>query len=271
VKVFSSRIAPSTQAAMGLHRAVMLTQARRLARREHPRAGAIASALHDAALGRLPAAEREWSERIDWRRAEIPFEMASANLRENDPEASPAERLAQSWHVCRWVSIPPVWGDFLLRLVAELGPSSCLELGTGLGLSGAYEAAALELRSEGRLVTMDFHEAARIGERGFGELGLSGRVALEFGDIDETLPGVLERAAPIDYAMLDAEHTESATVRHFEAVAPHLAGGAIVVLDDITSTEGMRAAWRRVVAHPRVSLAVPLRRIGIVAVSEAPG
>ena len=119
-------------------------------------------------------------------------------------------------------------------------------------------------------MTMDFHEAARIGERGFAELGLADRVELCFGDIDETLPGVLERVAPIDYAMLDAEHTESATVRHFEAVAPHLADGAVVVLDDITATEGMRRAWQRVIAHPRVALAVPLRRIGVVAVSGAP-
>lgn len=262
----NSRIAPTTPAAMGFHRAVMLVQAGRV-NRHHPAGSAIAGALRDAALGRLPAAEREWIERIEWRRTEIPFEMAVADLRENDPSASPAARLAQSWEVCRWVSVSPVWGAFLMRLVAELGPRSCLELGTGLGLSAAYEAAALELRGEGTLVTMDFHEAARIGERGFGELGLADRTELVFGDIDETLSGVLERIAPVGYAMLDAEHTESATVRHFETIAPHLAEGAVVVLDDITATEEMRRAWQHVVAHPRVVLAVPLRRIGVVAIS----
>lgn len=267
----SSRIAPSTRAAMGLHRGVMLIQARRLARSSHPRAGAIAGALRAAALDRLSPAERELVERIDWRRARIPFEMAAADLREHDPSSTHAERLAQAWHLCRWVSIPPVWGSFLVRLVGAVAPRSCLELGTGLGLSAAYEAGALELRGEGRLVTMDFHEAARIGERGFAELELSDRVELAFGDIDETLPAVLDRVAPVDYAMLDAEHTEEATVRHFEAVAPRLADGAVVVLDDVTATEGMRRAWRRAIAHPRVGLAVPLRRIGVLAIGGRRG
>ena len=267
----NAMIAPSTAAAMGLHRALMLVQARRLAGSSHPRAGAIASALRAAALNRLPPEERELVERVEWRRAEIPFEMAAAELREHEAAATHAERLAQAWHLVRWVSIPPVWGTFLARLVAETAPRSCLELGTGLGLSAAYEAGALELRGEGRLVTMDFHEAARVAESGFAGLGIAGRVELRFGDIDETLPGVLERVAPVDYAMLDAEHTEEATTRHFEAVAPHLADGAVVVLDDITATEGMRRAWRRAIAHPRVGLAVPLRRIGVLAITGPPG
>jgi predicted O-methyltransferase YrrM len=266
----NSKIAPSTGAAMGLHRGLMLVQARRVAASSHPRAGAIADALRAAALDRLRPEEREWAERVEWRRAAIPFEMAAADLRENDPSASAAERLAQAWEVCRWVSMPSAWGAFLLRLVGTLAPRSCLELGTGLGLSAAYEGAALSLAGDGRLVTMDFHEASRIAERGFGELGLGDLVELRFGDIDDNLAAVLEEVAPVDYAMLDAEHTESATTRHFEAVLPALADGAVVVLDDITATEGMRNAWRRAIAHPRVTLAVPLRRIGVLAVSGPP-
>jgi predicted O-methyltransferase YrrM len=183
------------------------------------------------------------------------------------PDPDGATELAQAWHVARWASIPPVWGRLLTRLVRELAPRSLLELGTGLGLSGAYQGAALELNGDGRLVTLDVHEAGRIAERGFGELGLAGRIEHVPGYIDETLPGVLDRHGPVDFAFLDAEHTEAATVRHFDLVLPHLTAGAVVVLDDTNQTEEMRRAWRTVIANPRVTLAVPLRRVGVVAVA----
>jgi len=277
----SGWIAPSSPAAEGFHRALIAVQARRFATRAHPRAGAIARALDAVARDRLPGDELGWIERIEARRTEIPFEMVAANTQfalgpSSDARtaagAAPSEpddatELAQAWHVARWASIPPVWGRVLMRLVRELAPWALLELGTGLGLSGAYQGAALELNGDGRLVTLDVHAAGRIAERGFGELGLADRIEHVPGYIDEKLPGVLERHGPLDFAFLDAEHTEAATLRHFDLVLPHLADGAVVVLDDTNQTEEMRRAWRTVIANPRVTLAVPLRRIGIVAVA----
>jgi predicted O-methyltransferase YrrM len=270
-------IPPDSAAAAAAHRAVMAAGARRAARRPHPRSGALSTALRETALDRAPAEEREWIARVEERRAEIPFAMAATGspigLVPSDRPAGPgpapddATRLGQSWEACRWVGIPPVWGRFLTRLVRELAPGSCLELGTGAGLSGAYQAAALELNGNGRLVTIDFQEPARIAELGFAELGLDRRVELRFGLIEEVLPQLWEEIAPIDYAFLDAEHTEEATIRHFDAVLPHLADGAVVVLDDITATAEMRRAWRAVIGRERVSLALGLRRLGVLAVS----
>ena len=56
-------------------------------------------------------------------------------------------------------------------------------------------------------------------------------------------------------------------MEHFDAVLPHLADGAVVVLDDITQTAEMRRAWRTIATRERVSLAVGLRRVGVVAIS----
>ncbi|HEX6116109.1 MAG TPA: class I SAM-dependent methyltransferase [Solirubrobacterales bacterium] len=260
-------IAPNSGPAEALHRAVMWTQARRLAGRSHPRAALLSAALQATALGRMTAEERSAISRVEGRRTEIPFELATALGEDphtaNDPFAS---RLAHAWETCRWVSIPPYWGRFLFRLVRELRPRTSLELGTGFGLSALYQARALELDGDRPLTTLDFHYAAEIGERGFAASGLDERVELVFGDIDDTLPGVLERIGEVDYALLDAEHSTAATVRHFDAVLPSLAPGAIAVFDDITSTPEMREAWRLVIARERVTLAVPLRRFGVVAV-----
>lgn len=248
------------------HRALMAAGALRIAGSDEPGARAVARALRAGAAGRMPTDEGDWIARVEARRGEIPFELAAAG---DEPAAAadPARRLADAWETCRWTSIPPLWGRFLTRLVRELAPSSCLELGTGLGLSAAYQGAALELNGHGQLITLDAHEAARIAERGVAELGLEHRVRLEFGLIDETLDALLERVGPVDYALLDADHSEEATVRHFDAVLPHLADGAVVALDDITQTDGMKRAWRTVAGRARVAAAVGLRRIGVIVLS----
>jgi predicted O-methyltransferase YrrM len=257
------QLRPGSPVLMAAHRVLIAIQAKRVAASGHPRATPLARALRDGALDRFTAEERDWIARVEARRTEVPFEMVATDA-DPVPEEDAATRLAVAWEVNRWVSTPPVWGRLLTRLVRDLRPRRCLELGTGMGISGAYVAAALELNGEGTLTTMDFHEAARTGERGFAELGLEHRVELRFGDIDEELPEVLGRIAPIDWAMLDAEHSEAATTRHFDLLRPHLAEGAVVVFDDITPTVEMRRAWKAAISRPRVTLGVPLRRIGIL-------
>jgi predicted O-methyltransferase YrrM len=167
--------------------------------------------------------------------------------------------------VAWWLSLPPVWCRFLMRLVGEVGPRSALELGSGVGISGAYQAAALRDDEERRLVTLDASEDwARLAREGFERLNLAETVELRLGDIAETLPGVLDEVAPLDYAFVDAEHTEEATVSYFDAIAPHLAPGAVVVVDDVTYPEQSRRAWRVIRARPRASRAVGLGRVGVV-------
>lgn len=249
----------------GAHRALMAVSAKRL--RGHGERGSIAvrAALEATAAGRTSPEEQRWLDRVEGRRAELPFELVAAiGDEEARPPAEDAKRLGDAWEVSRWLSIPALWGRFLMMLVRELAPSSCLELGTGWGLSAAYQGAALELNGVGELVTLDGDDASRLGEQGIAALGLDHRVSLEFGPIDETLPGVLGRAAPVDYAFLDADHSEAATVRHFNAVLEGLAGEAVVVLDDITQSGEMRSAWRTIAASQRVVTALNLRRVGVV-------
>jgi predicted O-methyltransferase YrrM len=281
----SARIAPDSAAATFLHRAVML------ARLPRSRAGGaparpIAAALRAAGLGRLDPADLDALARVEARRAEVPFEMlatgrqfglgpgpsAPAAPPASAPrERSPAERLGDAWEICRWSTIPPVWGRFIFCLIRELAPTTCLELGTGLGLSGLYTGVALELNGRGHLTTLDRDDAARIAERGFAATGLEQRVSLAFGDIDELLPELGRSLAPVDFALLDAEHSGPATIRHFDLVLPYLAHGAVVLLDDITQTGEMRDAWRRIVRHPRVGFNIALRRYGALVIGGENG
>jgi predicted O-methyltransferase YrrM len=168
--------------------------------------------------------------------------------------------------VSPWASVWPTWGLFLMRLVRELRPRSCVELCTGYGLSGCYQAAGLELNGEGRLVTLEGAGArARIAEQGFASLGLE-QVDVVVGPLRETLDAEARRAAPIDYAFVDAEHREGETLEHLDTLVPHLARQAVVVFDDIPWWEGMRRAWQRIGAHPAVAEAFALHRMGVCVV-----
>jgi predicted O-methyltransferase YrrM len=167
----------------------------------------------------------------------------------------------------REVSVPSRWGVFLMRLVRELSPRSCVELGTGFGISAAYQAASLQLNGAGGLITLDAAgEWAEIAEQGFSELGLE-RVEIEVGELNDTLEDAVTRAAPVDYAFVDAEHQELATHRHFETLLPHLSDGAVVAFDDIIFPEEMMRAWKAISRHARVAVAIGLGRIGVVVIS----
>ena len=243
-----ARIPPSSALVGPTYRVLMAAALPRLAARRDRASRALFRALWTTALGRIPREEREWIGRIEARRAEL-----------TSADASP---------FVRWMSIAPVWGRFLMRTVREVAPRSCLELGTAFGISAAYQAAALELNGAGTLTTVERNEGlGGIAEEGFSRLGLSRRVELRLESLPDSLASVLEPMPPIDYAFLDADHTESATVAHFATLLPHLREGAIVVFDDINWSDGMWRAWKSIAANERVSTVLKLRRVGIIVVA----
>jgi predicted O-methyltransferase YrrM len=253
----------------------MIGRLPRLAGRRDPTSRAIARALRTTALGRIPAEERDWIGRIEQRRRELivdetalPPGFEPGGHGDAPTWLASIKQPVPVWAVARLFSIPPTWGMFQMRLVRELAPRSCLELGTGLGLSAAYHAAALELNGAGRLTTLEGAQAwGAVAEQSLSGLGLAGRAQLRIGAIDDTLPELARRMAPIDYAFLDADHSEQATLEHFDAILPHLSPGAVVLLDDITLSEGMGRAWKAVSRRERASARLAVGRMGVVVAS----
>lgn len=226
------------------------------------RSRAIAAALRTTALGRLPREERDWAARIEARRAEV----ADLHGRRTPDQVGVFDiRLA-----VQWMSVPPVLGRLLMRLVRELAPASCLELGTGFGISGAYQAAALGLNRAGRLVSVDVDpRPAAIAAEGFAVLGLD-RAAVRTGAGDQVLADALAEAEPVDFAFVDADHREGATVEALATIGPRLSPGAVIVFDDVaTSWAGMARAWSRIEADPRISRTRHLGRFGIAMMRDA--
>jgi predicted O-methyltransferase YrrM len=244
--------------------AVPRLAAGRLRRSGAPDGAALASAVN-AIRGRgLSAQERAWVERIEARRARLAARPGAIQFeRPYLPEGMRSMLLTPA-HIALTASIHQPWGTFLLKLVRELRPQSCLELGAAAGLSAAYLDAGLELNGAGRLVTMEgSSDLAELARETFAELALS-RVEIRVGVFDDVLEGVASEAAPIDLAYLDAGKTRADLLAQLEALVPHLAPAAVIVLDDIHWSRELAGAWRTIRRDPRFELATDLWRVGLM-------
>ncbi len=255
----AARIPPDARIRNAAHRGLLGSAAPLVNRRRGDEWQRIARAMRATARGRFSPGEREWIARIEARR-----QRAAAEWKRS-AAGTPASGGEGLWAPPFLWSMPRIWARFLMRLVGELEPRRSIELGSGFGVSALYQGAALELLGSGSLDTLDREPTLMpIAARGFRELGLDRRITLTSGAIGSTLDEVAARLAPIDYALIDAEHTETATVHNFDALRPHLADRAVVVVDDIRMDAEMRRAWETIRERPGNLRTFSLRRLGLV-------
>jgi predicted O-methyltransferase YrrM len=218
----------------------------------------------------LSPSEREDIERIEARREALLGEGREVELRfspradaEGRALTAPGSRLEALGEVCRRASAGRRKAMTLYGLVRGLAPRRALEMGTCVGISGAYQGMGLRHgASGGSMVALEgAPDLAEVAAETFALLGLD-RIEVRVGTFAETLPGVLVEG-PLDYAFVDGHHQERATLEYFELLAPH-ARGALLVFDDIRWSDGMLSAWERIAADPRIALAVDFGGYGVV-------
>jgi predicted O-methyltransferase YrrM len=170
--------------------------------------------------------------------------------------------------ICK-AAIPPVWGLLLLKLGRAFKPSASLELGTSLGISAAYHAAALDLNGTGRMLTLEGAKSlADKAGKNLVQLGLQ-RVAVKDGPFKATLGMALQELQQIDYAFIDGHHEEQATLKYFEQILPFVGDPAVFVFDDISWSEGMARAWNTITSNSRVKIVVDLSKLGICVITSS--
>ncbi len=243
-------------------------------------ARAVANAIRVARDHALTVEERAWVDRIETLRARLnasrrEIERVDFGAGRGD-SGRDAHTMDQGVHVvetlgevARNASKSPFWCRFLFGLVRNAHPSSVLEMGTAVGISAAYQAAALRLNGRGRLVTLDGAPSlAAIARENWRELGLE-EIEVVVGRFADTLPGVLPKRRPLDYVFVDGHHDGEATLAYFEMLLPHLAPRAWVVFDDVAWSEGMKRAWDRIASDDRIALSIDLGAIGVTEIDRA--
>ena len=237
-----------------------LRVATQLEAEKEPASQAIARALRTTMARALDSEERVWIDRIEANRREI--------LACNDPLPEPGVSVRRTvGQTCEHASKSHIWALLLFHLIRERKPSCCLELGTCLGISATYQAAALTLNGTGKLVTMEgLENRAAIAEASLKKLGLD-NTEIVVGRFQETLAPTLQRCGPVDLAFVDGHHDEHATQEYFRQILPHLAKDAILVFDDISWSPGMKRAWQNISSAPEITSIANLKLVGICTVS----
>jgi predicted O-methyltransferase YrrM len=240
---------------------------RQIAELGDPSAAAVARAVQATVSGDMAAEDARWIERVDGLRRRLLNQQEPLGTGVDGGTGEPAGKtLAEA----ALGTSHRDWGTLQFELVRQLRPRVCLELGTSLGISGAYVAAALRLNGEGRLVTMELSEfrAARAHQH-WKELGLDG-VEVVMGSFDDTLDPTVERVAPVDFAFVDGDHQLEPTVRYTETILGHLSDGGVILFDDIRWSGGMQEAWDLLQRDPRVRVSIDLGKVGICVYGPGP-
>ena len=155
---------------------------------------------------------------------------------------------------------PAKYSQLLYRMVRKYQPETIIEMGTSLGLTTGYLAAA----TTRTVITMEGANAiADQAEKNFSELA-SQNVRLIRGNFDDTLAALLNEIPRIDFAFVDGNHREEPTLRYFQQLISHINNDSVIVLDDIHWSEGMEKAWRKIQSHQAVRCTLDLFFIGIV-------
>jgi predicted O-methyltransferase YrrM len=246
-----------------------------------PRSKAIGDAIFET-VSRIQSPDEQQSvERIERRRAEllatqreIPKVDYGAGSwkapRTEDEVQNGVESTATVASIAR-ASKPVFWATLLAKVVKHVKPTSCVELGSCVGISAAYQAFAMQMNDQGYLYTLEGSpETAKIAAETLETLGLS-NAEVVVGRFQDTLDETLKKAQPIDYFFNDGHHDRDAVLRYFEQAKPFLADNAVVTFDDISWSPGMRQAWEIIEKDDRVMTSVDLHDVGVVVLGERKG
>ncbi len=261
--------------ALFFHRLVFRRQARwasqRLRHDEDEGAQKLAAALADMIAFPAEPPLAAWSERIEVLREGLGQSKEAVAFTDFGAQgrmqaATAAQQVTRTLASVNRGSAPRHEAVLLYHLIRRFQPTQCLELGTCLGISAAYQAAALAENRAGHLVSLEGGAAlADRARRHLADLGLA-RVEIVTGRFYDTLPDVLASRSAIDFAFIDGHHNPEATLRYAEQLRPHLADTAVLVFDDIAWSFGMRRAWHRLRRQQGVVHAVDLLTVGLLVV-----
>ncbi|MDR1680045.1 MAG: class I SAM-dependent methyltransferase [Prevotellaceae bacterium] len=153
------------------------------------------------------------------------------------------------------------YAQLLFRLVNAAKPVNIIELGTSLGITTAYLAAVNTATPCYSLEGCS--QSLQIARRTLAVCGLN-HVKLIEGNIDDTLPELLEKLDCVGFVFFDANHTKEATLNYFYQCLKKITQASVFVFDDIHHSKGMQEAWLEIKQQPQVRVSFDLFSLGIV-------
>lgn len=161
--------------------------------------------------------------------------------------------------MARHVSVRNFEARLLHRLVFHHKPQHILELGTNIGKSAAYMAAA---NPDARLITVEGNAGLfAMAAKNFNALVLNNILCVhsEFSEYLRSSDG--ER---FDMAFIDGNHRFAPTLEYYHILKHRMREGGCIIFHDIYWSSGMRRAWREIRKDPDATVVIDLYFFGLV-------
>lgn len=151
--------------------------------------------------------------------------------------------------------------QLMFKLVNYFQPKNILEIGTSLGLTTSYIAAA---NSNSNVVTLEgCPNTLAIAKSNFEKLRIN-NVTTQLGNFDEILPMVLNEFPILDFVFFDGNHRYQPTINYFNLCLNKSNENSVFVFDDIHWSAEMTEAWEEIKKHKKVSVTIDLFSVGLV-------
>jgi predicted O-methyltransferase YrrM len=131
------------------------------------------------------------------------------------------------------------------------------ELGTCVGLNTRY----LSKVTKGCIYTFEGSSALWKKSQEF-QKPLNTHYVL--GNLEYSLPYILNKHHPVDFALIDANHTFAATIAYFELLLPKIQESSIIAIADIHWSKEMNQAWEKIKSHPQVVISLDFFECGVL-------
>lgn len=156
---------------------------------------------------------------------------------------------------------PPKYAQLIFRLVNYFQPKNSLELGTSLGITTCYMAAA---NTNSTVFTIEGSEA-------IANIAMEQRATLPYknikqliGNFDTILPKILEKLDSVDLVFFDGNHRKNPTLDYFNLCLIKSHPKSVFIFDDIYWSKEMKEAWEIIKKNDRVTVSIDLFYMGIV-------
>jgi predicted O-methyltransferase YrrM len=163
--------------------------------------------------------------------------------------------------IAKYSAVPRKYGVFLYRMAGAFGRPLIVELGTSLGISTMYMAAA---SPEVPLITIEGSATvSEIASMNFTWAGLQNIRSLT-GSFESLLPAVKKEGIHPGLVFIDGDHRREPLLSCFNHIADMSGPDTVVIIDDINYGKDMAATWKTIQDHQKVSVTVDIFRMGVV-------
>jgi predicted O-methyltransferase YrrM len=151
--------------------------------------------------------------------------------------------------------------QFLFKLTNYLNCKNILEIGTSLGLTTAYLAAA---NTNSKVVTIEGCEnTLTVAKENLKKLHIKNCITLQ-GDFKAVLTEALNNFKQVDFVFFDGNHQYEPTMKYFQQCLLKSHNETVFVFDDIYWSQGMTKAWEEIKNHEAVHVSIDLFKLGLV-------